>query len=127
MPTLLSAARFVPDPYIWLDKDKGVLHMLRHTGRNTTGPSGNYGHHFFSTDFGLNWQRYEEVLAYPCNVTWTSGKSECMIMRERPHLVFGPQGEGPLALLTGAMRGPYQYPQWLNARSFTLLQNIAQQ
>jgi hypothetical protein len=105
--------------------------MLRHTGRNTTGATGNFGHHFFSTNEGKDWQRYEGDLAYPCNMSYTDAAPECMIMRERPHLVFGKENGtsplSPLALLTGAMRGPYQYPQWLNARSITLLQKIAQQ
>jgi hypothetical protein len=117
------------DPSIWLATSPAgvdVLHMLRHTGRNTTGATGNFGHHFFSTNFGKDWQRYEDELAYPCNMTYTDAQPECMIMRERPHLVFGKNSTTPLALLTGAMRGPYAYPQWLNARSFTLLQKIAQ-
>ena len=105
----------------------GVLHMLRHTGRNTTGAAGNFGTHQFSEDGGLTWRAFADVHAYGCEATYEDGSAECLIMRERPHLVMDPKTGVPLALSTGAMRGPYRYPEWLNARSFTHMQKINQQ
>ena len=104
----------------------GVLHMLRHTGRNTTNATGNFGTHQWSVDGGMTWQAYGDVHAYGCEATYTDGSTECLIMRERPHLIMDGATGLPVALSTGAMRGPYRHPEWLNAQSFTHIQKLNQ-
>jgi hypothetical protein len=122
---------------VWLDPTTAdgvsVLHMLRHTSRNTSGTQ-NQGRHYHSTTNGREWLSAPSgELAYDCTMTYPDGSSECLIMRERPHLVMAPQRDPasgrlvPVALTTGAMRGPYTAPQRNHARSFTLLQKIGQE
>ena len=111
------------DPSLWLDDRPGVVHMLRHTARNVSGQN-NDGLHFFSEDGGLSWNAFEKELAYSCWMNYTDGSSECMIMRERPHLIFDRDGKTPVALSTAAMRGPYTEARRANLRSFTLVQQV---
>ena len=123
------------DPFVYWDaRSPPVLHMLRHTGRDTqqTAPNatrGNHGAHYFSTDGGAQWSSVPGALAYGCEVAYADGSSECVIMRERPHLVFGADGTTPVALSTAAMHGPPVAPGSFaqNRTSFTLVQALAQQ
>ena len=64
----------------------------------------------------LEWSRY------------TDGGSECVIMRERPHLIFAADGVTPMALSTAAMHGPPVIPGTFaqNRTSFTLVQDLNQ-
>ena len=59
---------------------------------------------------------------------YDDGTSEGMMMRERPHLVFAPDGVTPVALVTGAAPGPFSSTGrgGRNDYSFTLLQKLNQ-
>eukprot|EP01050_Picozoa_sp_SAG11_P001604 SAG11_NODE_71_length_18338_cov_14.752974_8_plen_487_part_00 len=134
LPNNTSNGRYYRDPFIYWDaRSPPVLHMLKHTGRNTqqqhpNATKGNHGQHFWSTDHGANWHSVPGALAYGCEVNYTDGDSECVIQRERPHLVFGEDGVTPLALTTAAMHGPIVTPgSWAQDRvSFTLTQALRQ-
>ena len=124
------------DPFIYWDaRSPPVLHMLRHTDRDTdqrhpNATRGNHGVHYYSTDTGKHWHSDASgALAYGCQVNYVGGGSECVIMRERPHLVFAPDGTTPLALSTAAMHGPPVVPGSFaqNRTSFTLVQALQQQ
>lgn len=71
---------------------------------------------------------FEQTLAYGCEVGYSDGTSECVIMRERPHLIFAEDGTTPLGLSTAAMRGPVVVPGRFaqNRTSFTLVQGLCQ-
>jgi len=121
------------DPFIWFDPRNKVkvLHMLRHTGRDTRSGhwAGNNGGHQFSLDNGLTWSNFNTSVAYPCHAEFTDGTSACFMMRERPHLVFAEDGFTPLALTTGAASGPCTGTTQgsNNDYSLTLLQKINQE
>ena len=103
------------DPSMWVDAD-GHYHILSHNGQRgeATWGAGDCGRHFFSTTGSAGTWRVapfpKEDLggcAWPrVDVPFTDGKNYTFYRRERPHLVFGPDGFTPVALTTSAIDSP---------------------
>ena len=98
MIDLFPAVRSTEDPFVYLDED-GHYHAVFH---HACPKSCVCGGHAYSLD-GREWHYpYINGSAYFENVTLMSGQTLEFRQRERPHLVFAPDGVTPLALTNGA-------------------------
>ena len=128
------------DPHLWMDS-KGYFHILSHNGkRGDEGNEGDCGRHLYSeTGLAGTWRAAPLPLggcAYArAHVTWQNDDDEngsskslsqrTFYRRERPHLIFGPDGTTPIALSTSVIDSPSvesQTPQ--RDASYTLIQAI---
>ena len=102
----------VEDPFIW--QSKGVFHVIFHSMDVADDPAF-CGGHAFSED-GATW--VYTGFAYGARALYSDGSWQSFSRRERPHLLFAPDGETPVALSNGVQYG---------ARDaiFTLVQYIA--
>jgi len=105
------------NPSMWTDAN-GIFHILSHNGdrgaQYRTNSSGDCGRHYYSkTGLAGSW-RVAPLLpredlggcAYPrVNVPFEDGNNYTFYRRERPHLIFGPDGI-PVALSTAVIDSP---------------------
>lgn len=103
------------DPHIYMDAH-GRYHALFHAMDPNDDPAF-CGAHAFSID-GVAWTY--SGWAYGNNATYTDGEVHTFSRRERPHMLFAPDGTTPLALSTGV-----QYAGGYGDAVFTLVQPIA--
>lgn len=92
------------DPFIWLDK-RGHWHILYHRMFDPPGPNpipspGWTGGHSFSKD-GMHWSPIYR--SYNTTILFEDGGSVEMLRRERPKLIFGPDGVTPTHLSNGVV------------------------
>ena len=80
---------------LWVDA-AGVLHCVTHGG----GWGDPFGFMYYSTDGGWTWHG-TGAKAYENVVQLTGGGSKIFSRRERPHVVMGRKGEGPIGLTNG--------------------------
>jgi hypothetical protein len=118
------------DPHLWVDGN-GKFHILSHNGgRGKDGATGDCGRHLYS-ESGLagTWRAAPLPLggcAFPrSHVSWEEGGERTFYRRERPHLIFAPDGITPIALSTSVIDSPSidaQSPQ--RDASYTLIQRV---
>ena len=93
------------DPFVWVDA-KGRFHSLSHAGDGShlaehPDPDWGCGRHWFSEN-GTRWHhaplRYGGC-AYNPSTNFSDGSSYRFGRSERPHLMFGPDGTTPIALV----------------------------
>ena len=88
------------DPFLWKDseQDGGAWHILYHAyseGNSTVGCGG----HTYSPDL-IHWYDGKEA-AYTLDVLYDDGTVDLVAQRERPQLLFGPDGHTPTYLSNG--------------------------
>lgn len=101
---ITSCTKCQEDPFIWTDK-RGHWHILYHRMFDPPGPNpipspGWTGGHSFSKD-GMHWSPI--FRAYNTTVLFEDGGSVEMLRRERPKLIFGPDGVTPTHLSNGVV------------------------
>jgi len=88
----------IEDPALWFDFRRGAFHAIMHT-MDAGGPGGAYcGGHAFSTN---GWQWTYSGTAYSCAQNYSDGSWQEFARRERPHILFAPDGVTPIALSNG--------------------------
>ena len=103
------------DPFLW--RGRRGMHMLVHS-KNACGDFSEGCGLLASSRDGLRDWRSGDKQAYSTRVVWRGGRTEVLIYRQRPKILFQPDGVTPLMLFNGVLRRGRDRPAFVHTLGF---------